>query len=121
MFILYFFIIYIFIHIFIHYINIFMYLFFSQANSSTAQCVAGTITTTSLHPLLPGQQNTSQSSYSSDVNNKSSWSAIMSRSGDGMKNTYYKEKYIIFYIAYIIYLYIIFFFSSIILLTFLYI
>lgn len=66
-------------------------LFYCQANSSTAQCVTGTITT-SLHPLLPGQQNTSQSSYSSDVNNKSSWSAIMSRSGDGMYS--YEKKYI---------------------------
>ncbi|XP_043521755.1 protein PRRC2B-like isoform X2 [Frieseomelitta varia] len=64
---------------------------FVKANSSTAQCVTGTITT-SLHPLLPGQQNTSQSSYSSDVNNKSSWSAIMSRSGDGMCS--YEKKYI---------------------------
>ncbi|CAL1675422.1 unnamed protein product [Lasius platythorax] len=51
--------------------------------SSTAQCTAGTTVSTSLHSLLPGQQNVSQSPFLDQTNNKSSWSAIMSRSGDG--------------------------------------
>ncbi|XP_032674402.1 protein PRRC2C isoform X9 [Odontomachus brunneus] len=50
--------------------------------SSTAQCTAGTTVSTSLHSLLPGQQNAPQSSFLDQANNKSSWSAIMSRSGD---------------------------------------
>ncbi|XP_029174414.1 protein PRRC2C isoform X7 [Nylanderia fulva] len=50
--------------------------------SSTAQCAAGTAVPTSLHSLLPGQQNVSQSPFLDQTNNKSSWSAIMSRSGD---------------------------------------
>lgn len=50
--------------------------------SSTAQCAAGTTVSTSLHSLLPGQQNVSQSPFLDQTNNKSSWSAIMSRSGD---------------------------------------
>ncbi|KAK2582795.1 hypothetical protein KPH14_005056 [Odynerus spinipes] len=52
----------------------------STTNSIPAQCVTGTATSTALHPLLPGQQGTS---HPSDANNKSSWSAIMSKSGDG--------------------------------------
>ncbi|XP_011644345.1 protein PRRC2C isoform X1 [Pogonomyrmex barbatus] len=51
--------------------------------SSTAQCAAGTTVSTSLHSLLPTQQNASQASFLDQANNKSSWSAIMSRSGDG--------------------------------------
>ncbi|XP_072748347.1 uncharacterized protein Nocte isoform X5 [Anoplolepis gracilipes] len=51
--------------------------------SSTAQCTAGTTVSTSLHSLLPGQQNVSQAPFLDQTNNKSSWSAIMSRSGDG--------------------------------------
>lgn len=62
----------------------------SQTVSSTAQCTAGTTVSASLHSLLPGQQNAPQSSFLDQTNNKSSWSAIMSRSGDGMsKNTYF--------------------------------
>lgn len=55
-----------------------------QTVSSTAQCAAGTTVSTSLHSLLPGQQNASQPPFLDQTNNKSSWSAIMSRSGDGM-------------------------------------
>ncbi|XP_011689602.1 PREDICTED: protein PRRC2C isoform X9 [Wasmannia auropunctata] len=51
--------------------------------SSTAQCAAGTTVSTSLHSLLPTQQNASQAPFLDQANNKSSWSAIMSRSGDG--------------------------------------
>ncbi|XP_012533610.1 protein PRRC2C isoform X4 [Monomorium pharaonis] len=51
--------------------------------SSTAQCAAGTTVSTSLHSLLPTQQNASQPPFLDQTNNKSSWSAIMSRSGDG--------------------------------------
>ncbi|XP_011689596.1 PREDICTED: protein PRRC2C isoform X3 [Wasmannia auropunctata] len=50
--------------------------------SSTAQCAAGTTVSTSLHSLLPTQQNASQAPFLDQANNKSSWSAIMSRSGD---------------------------------------
>ncbi|KAL0122312.1 hypothetical protein PUN28_007210 [Cardiocondyla obscurior] len=50
--------------------------------SSTAQCSAGTTVSTSLHSLLPTQQNVSQAPFLDQTNNKSSWSAIMSRSGD---------------------------------------
>ncbi|XP_018302966.1 protein PRRC2C isoform X3 [Mycetomoellerius zeteki] len=50
--------------------------------SSTAQCAAGTTVSTSLHSLLPTQQNASQAPFLDQTNNKSSWSAIMSRSGD---------------------------------------
>ncbi|XP_035717368.1 protein PRRC2C-like isoform X6 [Vespa mandarinia] len=53
----------------------------NTTNSSPAQCVTGSTAPTSLHPLLPGQQGTS---HSSDANNKSSWSAIMSKSGDAV-------------------------------------
>lgn len=60
-------------------INIFL-----QTVSSTAQCAAGTTVSTSLHSLLPTQQNASQAPFLDQTNNKSSWSAIMSRSGDGM-------------------------------------
>lgn len=56
---------------------------FLQTVSSTAQCAAGATVSTSLHSLLPGQQNVSQSPFLDQTNNKSSWSAIMSRSGDG--------------------------------------
>ncbi|XP_067205035.1 protein PRRC2B isoform X4 [Linepithema humile] len=52
--------------------------------SSTAQCAAGTTVSTSLHSLLPGQQNASQPPFLDQTNNKSSWSAIMSRSGDAV-------------------------------------
>lgn len=55
-----------------------------QTVSSTAQCAAGTTVSTSLHSLLPTQQNVSQAPFLDQTNNKSSWSAIMSRSGDGM-------------------------------------
>lgn len=55
-----------------------------QTVSSTAQCTAGTTVSTSLHSLLPTQQNVSQAPFLDQANNKSSWSAIMSRSGDGM-------------------------------------
>ncbi|XP_011159368.1 protein PRRC2C isoform X9 [Solenopsis invicta] len=51
--------------------------------SSTAQCAAGTTVSTSLHSLLPTQQNVSQAPFLDQANNKSSWSAIMSRTGDG--------------------------------------
>ncbi|XP_029661458.1 protein PRRC2C isoform X11 [Formica exsecta] len=51
--------------------------------SSTAQCAAGNTVSTSLHSLLPGQQNVSQSPFLDQTNNKSSWSAIMSRLEDG--------------------------------------
>lgn len=54
-----------------------------QTVSSTAQCAAGT-TVSTLHSLLPTQQNVSQAPFLDQANNKSSWSAIMSRSGDGM-------------------------------------
>ncbi|XP_011159362.1 protein PRRC2C isoform X6 [Solenopsis invicta] len=50
--------------------------------SSTAQCAAGTTVSTSLHSLLPTQQNVSQAPFLDQANNKSSWSAIMSRTGD---------------------------------------
>ncbi|XP_029661449.1 protein PRRC2C isoform X3 [Formica exsecta] len=50
--------------------------------SSTAQCAAGNTVSTSLHSLLPGQQNVSQSPFLDQTNNKSSWSAIMSRLED---------------------------------------
>ncbi|XP_011689599.1 PREDICTED: protein PRRC2C isoform X6 [Wasmannia auropunctata] len=52
--------------------------------SSTAQCAAGTTVSTSLHSLLPTQQNASQAPFLDQANNKSSWSAIMSRSGDAV-------------------------------------
>lgn len=55
-----------------------------QTVSSTAQCAAGTTVSTSLHSLLPTQQNASQAPFLDQTNNKSSWSAIMSRSGDGI-------------------------------------
>lgn len=55
-----------------------------QTVSSTAQCAAGTTVSTSLHSLLPTQQNAPQAPFLDQANNKSSWSAIMSRSGDGM-------------------------------------
>ncbi|XP_077281745.1 no circadian temperature entrainment isoform X8 [Temnothorax americanus] len=51
--------------------------------SSTAQCAAGTTVSTSIHSLLPTQQNVAQAPFLDQTNNKSSWSAIMSRSGDG--------------------------------------
>ncbi|XP_011881857.1 PREDICTED: protein PRRC2C isoform X7 [Vollenhovia emeryi] len=51
--------------------------------SSTAQCAAGTTVSPALHSLLPTQQNASQPPFLDQTNNKSSWSAIMSRSGDG--------------------------------------
>ncbi|XP_029661450.1 protein PRRC2C isoform X5 [Formica exsecta] len=52
--------------------------------SSTAQCAAGNTVSTSLHSLLPGQQNVSQSPFLDQTNNKSSWSAIMSRLEDAV-------------------------------------
>ncbi|XP_051158861.1 protein PRRC2C isoform X5 [Leptopilina boulardi] len=55
----------------------------NNTNSSQSQCVTGTSpsSTVTQHPPLPGQQNSS-SPHPSDVGNKSSWSAIMSRPGD---------------------------------------
>ncbi|XP_020288922.1 protein PRRC2C-like isoform X4 [Pseudomyrmex gracilis] len=52
--------------------------------SSTAQCTTGTTVSTSLQSLLPGQQNVSQTPFLDQTSNKSSWSAIMSRSGDAV-------------------------------------
>ncbi|XP_071644980.1 uncharacterized protein Nocte isoform X8 [Temnothorax longispinosus] len=52
--------------------------------SSTAQCAAGTTVSTSIHSLLPTQQNVAQAPFLDQTNNKSSWSAIMSRSGDAV-------------------------------------
>ncbi|XP_066588319.1 protein PRRC2A-like isoform X2 [Prorops nasuta] len=56
----------------------------TTTNSPLAPCAPGTAISAPQHPPLPGQQGPSQSLHPSDASNKSSWSAIMSRSGDAM-------------------------------------
>ncbi|KAI4472377.1 hypothetical protein M0802_016885 [Mischocyttarus mexicanus] len=53
----------------------------TTTNLSPVQCVTGQTAPASIHPLLPGPPP-SGTPHSSDANNKSSWSAIMSKSGD---------------------------------------